>query len=300
MSEDVRLAFELGWQTIELDQILPRKIVSEKTLKAKVPQQIADSIREVGLVEPLVVYPVGSKKTGQYTLIDGHLRLAILKAQGATEAICIVTKDDEAYTYNKRVNRLSSVQEHFMILRALENGVSEDRLASALGLNITSIRRKQGLLRGICPEAVAILSEARFSHATAAIFRRTKPIRQIEMAELMRAANNYSISYARALFVATPPIQLLNPTQKQPRYGLNPEERARMEAEMDKLRRDMKAVEDQFGTNMLRLVVANGYIGRLLENDTICSYLRQHHEVILDQLLTLQDSIDGDMGLGAE
>jgi hypothetical protein len=33
-----------------------------------------------------------------------------------------LARDDEAFTYNKRVNRLSIVQEHFMILRAIDRG----------------------------------------------------------------------------------------------------------------------------------------------------------------------------------
>ncbi len=48
--------------------------------------------------------------------------------------VCLVATDDEAYTYNKRVNRLAIIQEHRMILTALQKGVSEERLARALNL----------------------------------------------------------------------------------------------------------------------------------------------------------------------
>jgi hypothetical protein len=40
-----------------------------------------------------------------------------------------------------------------MILKAIERGVSEDRLASVLNVNPDHIRRKRRLLVGICPEA---------------------------------------------------------------------------------------------------------------------------------------------------
>ena len=43
--------------------------------------------------------------------------------------------DDETYTYNKRINRLAPVQEHRMILRAIDRGVPEERIAEALGLD---------------------------------------------------------------------------------------------------------------------------------------------------------------------
>lgn len=47
----------------------------------------------------------------------------------------------------KRVNRLAIVQEHFMILRALQRGVPEKRLAKALDIKIETIRRKRDFLR---------------------------------------------------------------------------------------------------------------------------------------------------------
>jgi hypothetical protein len=32
--------------------------------------------------------------------------------RGDTEVVCLVSTDDEAYTYNKRVNRIAIVREH--------------------------------------------------------------------------------------------------------------------------------------------------------------------------------------------
>jgi hypothetical protein len=46
----------------------------------------------------------------------------------------------------------------------------------------------------------------------------------------------------------------------------------RMEREMENLRRDMKAIEEDYGTNAVRLIVTNGYVARLLENDQVASY----------------------------
>jgi hypothetical protein len=34
----------------------------------------------------------------------------------------LIATDDEGFTYNHKVNRLTAIQEHFMILRALKNG----------------------------------------------------------------------------------------------------------------------------------------------------------------------------------
>ena len=66
---------------------------------------------------------------GKYLLLDGHLRIEVLKDRGETEVVCLISTEDEAFTYNKRVNRIAIIQEHRMILKAIERGVSEERLA---------------------------------------------------------------------------------------------------------------------------------------------------------------------------
>lgn len=56
--------------------------------------------------------------------------------------------------------------------------------------------------------------------------------RQIEAAELMLAANNYSEAYARALLAATLQDQLVNATKAKRINGVSVDQMARMEREM--------------------------------------------------------------------
>lgn len=65
---------------------------------------------------------------------------------GETTVTCLVATDDESFAYNKRISRLATIQEHKMILRAVERGVSEARIAAALNVNIALIRQKRTLL----------------------------------------------------------------------------------------------------------------------------------------------------------
>ena len=150
-------------------------------------KRIVASIQEVGIIEPLVVYPHAGS-SGQYILLDGIVRLDILNELGEESVECIVALDDEAYTYNHKVSQLSAIQEHFMIMEAIRRGASEDRIAKALNVDVASIRRKRDLLEGICPEAVALLKERRGCAGTFRELKKVKPMRQIEIAELMVAA----------------------------------------------------------------------------------------------------------------
>jgi hypothetical protein len=60
------------------------------------------------------------------------MRYHALKELGQTEADCLISTEDESYTYNARVNRLNPIQEHKMITRAVKNGVRPERIAAAL------------------------------------------------------------------------------------------------------------------------------------------------------------------------
>jgi hypothetical protein len=87
------------------------------------------------------------------------------------------------------LNRLSTIQEHYMIRRAIDRGVSKERLARAFNVNLSSINRRINLLSGICPEAIALLQDHQFTPDVTRILRNMKAARQVEAVELMVASN---------------------------------------------------------------------------------------------------------------
>ena len=98
---------------------------------------------------------------GAYGLGFGFYALALRQLE-FTDAPCLVSTDDESYTYNNRINRISSIQEHHMLRRAVERGVAADRLAKALNVDISQIHKKVNLLESICPEAAEMLKDQHF------------------------------------------------------------------------------------------------------------------------------------------
>lgn len=283
----VPLAFESATLRIALKDILPLREVSSATRKSVKYGQIAASIREVGIIEPPVVVR-DREDVSRFYLLDGHLRIAILRERGDVEVVCLIATDDEAFTYNKRVSRLAIVQEHKMILNAVEKGVPEERLARALNVNISNIRAKRNLLVGICPEAAHLLRDKHVALNTFVELRRLKPMRQIEAAELMIAMNRYSISYARSLVAATPDDQIVEGGRKAS-HGLSDDQIALMERETANLDREFKMIEQSYGADHLDLVLATGYVARLLANVRIVRYLAQHHSEILAEFQKITD-----------
>ena len=280
MANKVRLACQPEMITIELNRILPLRRLARATCKSEKFKRIRASIQEVGVIEPLVVFPQANR-TGHYILLDGHARLEILKELDMQTTGCLVATEDEAYTYNHKVNQLSAVQEHFMIMQAIKRGVSEERIARTLNVDVGNIRRKRELLDGICPEAVKLLRSKRAGAKVFREMRKVRPIRQIEMAELMVAANNFSSNYASCLLAATPQEQLIDPEKPKDVRGLTPEDVSRMEREMESLSQDFRLIEESHGRNVLNLVLVVGYLKKLLDNARVVRYLSRHHAEIL-------------------
>src|ERR1019366_2617185 len=145
-------SFDAHLRVVDLTKIVSSRAVTAGLRTSRKYRAIASSMQELGMVEPLVIHPIPNDPT-TYLLLDGHLRLDILRAQGTTTARCLVAKDDEAYTYNKRINPLSTIQEHRMIMKAINDGVGEERIAAVLHSDLKTFRQKRDLLVGICPEA---------------------------------------------------------------------------------------------------------------------------------------------------
>ena len=145
-----------------------------------------------------------------------------------------------------------------MIKRAIERGVSRERLAKALCIDVGHMMRKANLLEGICSEASDLLQDRQFSADISRVLRKMKPTRQVECVELMVSANNITMSYAEALLVATPAEMLIDGKKPQKLQGITQEQMLRMEREMSSLQGQYKMVEQNYGQDMLNLVLARG------------------------------------------
>jgi len=289
MAKQVSLAFNSHGVVVPITNILPLKQVNPVMRSSQKYQQVLSSVREVGVIEPLIVFP-NNNQPGTYLLLDGHVRLEVLRQIGETQARCLIATDDETYTYNRRVNRMATIQEHNMILKAIRHGVSEERIAKVLRVDVATIRQKRDLLNGICKEAVEILKNRHVSLGVFSFLRKLKSMRQIEVAELLVATGSFSVPYVNALLAATRPDMLVDPDKHKVVEGLTPEQVAKMEKEMEVLQRDLTLIEESHGNQVLNLVLARGYIAKLLGNGRVARYLGQHHADIFRELQSLSES----------
>lgn len=285
----VKPAFEPDVIVVNTADIITIKTVAAAFRTTDVYRRIAASLENVGLIEPLVVFPTAK---GTYLLMDGHTRLDILTATGATTVKCLLSTDNESYTYNKRVNHVPPIARHHMILKALAH-VSEERIAKALNVSVSSIREKRDLLKGICPEAAELMRNERVSGEVFTVLRKMKPIRQVDVARLMLNAKKFTGRFARALLDGTRDELLLDPPTKRTRTA-SPAQQSMLEQETEEMLKHAESIRANYGNDVLDLTSACRYVEQLLGNNRISRYLAKHHQEILTALQQLLADIDAE------
>lgn len=278
MTDQVRVAFEKIECMIPLAEITTQREITAHDRQSSIYKLIACSIKAIGLVEALVVYP---KSSTEYLLLDGHLRLCILKELGVNEARCTLSTDDESYTYNRKVIHASSIAQHFMILKALDRGVDEERLAETLGMNIKNLRLRRDLLTGICDETVQLLRNRKVALGVFAVLRKMKPVRQVEAVEHMIAGTTYSVAFANTLLSVTKPEMLVRPLQKKRVTATSLAAQEMLGKEMDRLVMDIRQFEKSYGKDLVTFTVFSGWLKKLLANPRVERQLAQDHSELL-------------------
>ena len=170
--ETGRVVF-LPAKSIRPNPAQPRKIFQEEAL-----DELADSIRQHGILQPLSVRRQGIG----YELISGERRLRAAQLAGVTDVPCIVMNMDAresgfaALVENLQRQDLDFIEEALGIQRLLqEHAMSQEQAARLLGKSQSAVANKLRLLR----HSDAVLSAIRESglterHARALLKLRTE------------------------------------------------------------------------------------------------------------------------------
>ncbi len=146
-----------GAQTLRLSEIEPNKDQPRKSFDKEALQQLADSITEHGVIQPLIVR---SMPDGAYQIVAGERRWRAAKMAGLSE-IPVVIRDDLseeqamqiAMIENLQRENLNPIEEALGYKELLDKyNITQDKLAKALGKARSSITNSLGLLN--LPNAV--------------------------------------------------------------------------------------------------------------------------------------------------
>jgi len=287
--KSIRLGFERDCIEIPLDKVSFPVALPAGIKESVVYRQICSSIKAIGLVEPIVVV-LDREQAGMFTVLDGRMRVEALRDLGVERALCLISTDDEGYTYNKRVNRLSVIQAHRMIVLAAERGVSIQQLVDALNISPSSIRERFRMLDGICNEAVTLLADKPANYGMFRILKKMKPFRQIDVAQAMVNLGNYSIKLATAMLQNTPADQLTDASAVKTESSNPTDALRRLERELAAMQADTKILEEGYGPSSLQLEIIKTHVGTtLLENAAVVRWLAKSQPEYLQQLQRIAD-----------
>jgi len=139
-----------GYMMLDLNKISTLRTQPRKRFTDKSIDELADSIRENGLLQPLLVRRVN----GSYELIAGERRLRAAQVVGIMQVPVIVKQDltdhesfQLALIENIQREDLTPIEEAEAYMRLLEKGgMTKDQLASQLGKNRSTISNSMRLL----------------------------------------------------------------------------------------------------------------------------------------------------------
>ena len=108
--------------------------------------------------------------------------------------------------------------------------------------------------------------------------------RQVKAVELMVSSNTITVAHAEALLKATPPEQRTDVKPTEHDKKTSPMEQiVKLEKEMSQVQTQYKDAEQYYGSDLLNLVVAKGYMTKLLSNEAVNSYILRHEPDMLEQ-----------------
>lgn len=262
-------------QDIPIVKLIPR---NERNVSAKYRKRIEASLRAVGLLEPLLVFPHGDG----FEILDGCLRYRILLDWGVESVPCLIGHAREAFTGNRMVNQLSASQEMKMLRKSLEE-LDEKTIANALGMVGISHRLNIGLLKKLEPTVEAAFEAGKLNLQCAKELANVKPERQAEILKLMEQCNDYSVTFARGLVLKTPVAKRVKQNGNRTPWNQAEQKKSALLKKLQEAEQQQDfytGLYRQFSTNLLKLVI---YARLLLSNPRLREMLQQRHGQILGE-----------------
>ena len=135
---------------LKINEIEPNKAQARKVFDEEAIEDLANSIREYGVIQPIIV----SKKNNFYEIIAGERRWRASKKAGLTEIPAIIRDDDEQR--NKEISLIENIQRED--LNPIEKARGIKLLMDEYDLTQAKVAEKLGKSRSSIANTVRILN----------------------------------------------------------------------------------------------------------------------------------------------
>lgn len=186
-----------GALTLRISEIEPNKGQPRKTFDNESLKQLADSIREHGVLQPLLVK---SMPAGNYRIIAGERRWRAAKMAGLSEVPVLIRDDlseeqaaQIALIENLQRENLNPIEEALGYRELLdEYSMTQEQLSKALGKARSSIANSLGLLT-LPDEVKKLLADGKISTGHCKVLKTLKDEENIIQAAKLAAKDNMSV-----------------------------------------------------------------------------------------------------------
>ncbi len=175
-------------KTLKITDVEPNREQPRKQFKQEALEELAESIKEYGIIQPIVV----AEQEGYYSIIAGERRWRAAKLAGLEEIPAIIRENDEQK--NREIALIENIQredlnpyEKAVGIRNLMDkyGLTQEEVSKRIGKSRSAVSNTVRILN-LAPDVLEFVKEGKLSEghckALAAI---TDPKRQYEMAVRM-------------------------------------------------------------------------------------------------------------------
>lgn len=171
-------------KNLKITEVEPNRDQPRKRFDQEALEELAQSIKEYGLIQPIVV----SKKEGYYSIVAGERRWRASKIAGLTEIPAIIRKDDErvnteiSLIENMQREDLNPYEKALGIRTLIDNyGLSQEIVAKKLGKSRSTVANWVRVLN-LEPRVLEMVKEGKISEGYCKALLMLPPEKQYETA----------------------------------------------------------------------------------------------------------------------
>ena len=178
-------------KNLKITEVEPNRDQPRKRFDQEALEELAQSIKEYGLIQPIVV----SKKDGYYSIVAGERRWRASKIAGLTEIPAIIREDDErvntelSLIENMQREDLNPYEKALGIRTLIDNyGLSQEIVAKKLGKSRSTIANWVRVLN-LDEKVLEMVKEGKLSEGYCKALLMIEPEKQYETAIQMLERN---------------------------------------------------------------------------------------------------------------
>lgn len=171
-------------QNINIDLIIPNRFQPRLTFDEKTLNELAASIKEHGIIQPLVLRRLGDK----FEIIAGERRYKAATLAGLTEVPAIISNIDDnksaelALVENVQRKNLNSLEEAKSYKKILDKeGLTQEELAKKIGVSQSTVANKLRLLNLTMEAQDALMNEKISERHARSLLTVTDPKVQVDL-----------------------------------------------------------------------------------------------------------------------